>query len=278
MAWRILLYLFIGGTTLVLTVYFMEKQILYQPISYPDGNWDVPEQKEALHDVRFNTEDGVRLHGWWAPREGASRTVLWFHGNAGNLSHRYEDFMMLHRLGCQVLIVDYRGYGRSDGSPSEKGLYRDGFAAYRFLVERKDVPEDELILLGRSLGAGVATKVAAERTIRKLILVSPFTNVPDMVPYVLPVPGLRHVVSSSYDSLSRIRDVKVPLLVLHGTEDAVVPFDLGRKLFESANDPKSFVELPGAGHNNIGIVAGDRYRSALRSFIFDDERVEEDNG
>ncbi len=274
MGWRLLIYLVVAIAALIILVSCMEKQILYQPISYPEGNWNIPEIKEEVHDVRFETEDGVELHGWWAPRKDAKVTLLWFHGNAGNLTHRYQDFMMLRGLGCQVLIVDYRGYGRSEGSPSESGLYRDGRAAYRFLTEEKNVAPEELVILGRSLGSAVATKLAGELKIQKLILVSPFTSVRDMVPHVLPIPGLHLLVSAEYDSWSRIRDISVPLLVIHGEEDPVIPFELGRKLYEHANEPKSFVRLPGAGHNNIGAVAGDKYRRAIGTFLFDDDGEE----
>ncbi len=274
MGWRLLIYLLVALVGLAFIAGCMESKILYQPVTYPQGNWEVPELKESVRDVRFQTDDGVELHGWWAPREDTDTTILWFHGNAGNLTHRYEDFMAFHRLGYQVMIMDYRGYGRSDGSPSERGLYRDGFAAYRFLTEQKDVPPDRLVLLGRSLGGAVATNVAVEKRIRQLILVSPFTNVRDMVPHVLPVPGLHYLVSSEFDSLSRIRQINVPLLVIHGGKDPVIPIELGRKLYEHAAEPKTFVELPEAGHNNIGLVAGREYMDAIRAFVSEQEDSE----
>lgn len=266
---RLILYLVLIGLGIVFLVTCMEGSFIYHPVSYPNGNWKIPELGKSIHDVEFKTKDGVQLHGWWAPVENANRTILWFHGNAGNLSHRYQDVRMLHDLGCQVLIIDYRGYGKSDGSPSEDGLYRDGIAAYQFLTDQKNIPADDIVLLGRSLGSAVATEVASKFPIGRLILVSPFTNTRDMVPQILPIPGLHFLVSSEFDSLSRIQNIHVPLLVIHGEDDSIIPIRLGRKLYEQANDPKSFVPLEGAGHNNISIVAGQQYRQAIKNFVFE---------
>ncbi len=269
---RLLIYAVLVLTGIVFLASCMEKTFIYQPVSYPEGNWDVPQTSMGaeIQDVHFHTDDDVRLHGWWVPRSDTSRTILWFHGNAGNLSHRYQDLLNFHNIGCQVLIIDYRGYGKSDGSPSEQGLYRDGLAAYSFLVEQKEIPKDQIVLLGRSLGAAVATKVANRREIDRLLLVSPFTNVRDMVPHVLPIPGLHYLISSEFNSLDRIRDIHVPLLIIHGTDDEIVPIELGRKLFERANSPKRFEALEGAGHNNISMVAGIKYQQLIREFIFED--------
>jgi len=253
----------------VAAILVMESCFIYHPVRHPEGNWDVPELGRQIHDVTFQTDDGVKLHGWWAPREDTNRTILWFHGNAGNLSHRYQGVLQLHRLGCQVLIIDYRGYGKSEGSPSENGLYRDGEAAYSFLTDQKDIAGDKIVPLGRSLGSAVATHLAVHHEIKRLILVSPFTNVRDMVPYVLPIPGLHYLISSEFDSLSRIQNVHAPLLVIHGTKDDIIPIELGRKLFEHANPPKTFEAIEGAGHNNISMVAGKRYERLIKEFVYD---------
>ncbi len=263
---RVILYivLFAAG------IFVMENYFIYHPVRHPEGNWEIPEIGRSIQDVRFRTSDGIELHGWWAPRKDTNRTILWFHGNAGNLSHRYQGVLQLHRLGCQVLIIDYRGYGKSDGSPSENGLYRDGEAAYTFLTDEMEIAGDEIVPLGRSLGSAVATHLAKYKEINRLILVSPFTNVRDMVPHILPIPGLHYLVSSEFDSLSRIQKIQVPLLFIHGAEDDIIPIELGRKLFEHANPPKTFEEIEGAGHNNISIVAGKRYARLIKQFVFDE--------
>ena len=226
-----------------------------------------------FEDVFFAASDGVRLHGWFVP--GESRTTLvWFHGNAGNIGHRVDNLSLLHRrTDLSIFIFDYRGYGRSEGNISEEGTYLDGQAAldYIRLQKGRDL-ETEVILFGRSLGAGVAVEMAARNRVRGLILESAFSSVRGMAKRVYPLLPSAVVASflkTEYDSLSKIRGVEAPVMVLHGDRDRVVPFEQGLELFAAANEPKRFYTIRGAGHNDTYVVGGEEYFDALRDFVRD---------
>jgi fermentation-respiration switch protein FrsA (DUF1100 family) len=229
----------------------------------------------AFEDVFFSTSDGVKLHGWFVPGSG-DLTLLWFHGNAGNISHRIDNLSLLRRrLGVSVFIFDYRGYGRSEGKASEKGTYLDAQAALDYLRSRDDVGPDlerKLVLFGRSLGCAVAVQMATRHNVYAVILESAFTSIRAMAerayPYV-PVGVLILMVQARYDSLSKIGDVHSPLMVLHGDRDEIAPMELGRELFDAANEPKRFYTIEGAGHNDTYIVGGEAYLDALKAFVDD---------
>ena len=226
-------------------------------------------------DVFFSTDDGVRLHGWFVPGS-SDTTLLWFHGNAGNISHRIDNLLMIHRrLEVNVFIFDYRGYGRSDGDVSEGGMYADAEAALDHLGSRAIGDPDlhnNLVLFGRSLGCAVAVDIATRRKVRGVILESPFTSVRAMVkrsyPY-LPSGLLMQLVRARYDSLAKITHVDSPVMVLHGDRDETVPFDMGHELYDAANEPKRFYTIEGAAHNDTFIVGGAPYYEALRKFVED---------
>jgi len=238
-------------------IYFPERGLIGDPADFG----------LAFDDAYFTAGDGVRLHGWFAPGE-TGVTWLWCHGNAGNISHRLENLRLLHdELGVGVFIFDYRGYGRSEGSPSEEGTYRDAEAALAYVLSRPDVDSERVVYFGRSLGAAVAVELATRRPPFALILESPLPSIAELVRHhyrFLPVGGL---LRTKYDSLSKIAKVRVPLLVLHGDQDEVIPFEAGRKLFEAANEPKRFYTIRGAGHNDTYIVGGREYFRALREFV-----------
>lgn len=218
-------------------------------------------------EVLFTAEDGVRLHGWFLPVRGARWTVLLSHGNAGNISHRLDRTLFLQtRLGASVLLYDYRGYGRSEGSPDEPGTYRDARAAYRYLVERRRVPPERLVLFGESLGSAVSLDLALAHPAAALILEAPFTSVPAMARTTIFFP-LAPFVRTRYDNLEKVGRLRMPLLVLQGDHDEVVPFAQGRRLFEAAPGPKRFFAIPGAGHNDTFLVGGDAYWQAIADFL-----------
>jgi uncharacterized protein len=219
-------------------------------------------------DVHFTARDGVRLNGWFVPYPNAQRTLLWFHGNAGNISHRVQNIRLLHdKVKINVFIFDYRGYGRSDGKTSEPGTYLDGRAAIDFLRQSYNVQPKQLVLFGRSLGAAVAVEMAMHVDGLALILESPFVSVPEMARAVFPLLPIAPLLSTRYDNLEKVRRVKSPLLVLHGDRDEVVPFSQGRRVFEAAPEPKNFYTIIGAGHNDTYLVGGDAYFTALRESI-----------
>lgn len=219
----------------------------------------------SFEDVRVTAEDGVRLHGWHVPGP-RDVTILWCHGNAGNISHRVENVRLLHdRLGVGTLIFDYRGYGQSEGAPSEAGTYRDA-RAFRAWLRRRD-PEGAapVVYFGRSLGAAVALALAVEDPPAALILETPFTSVRAMANATLP--GAGYLFRTRYDTLARIGRVGAPLFVLHGDADEVVPFAHGRAIFEAAPEPKRFFTIPGAHHNDTYIVGGEPYWTAWEAFL-----------
>ncbi len=219
-----------------------------------------------FEEVWFKTEDGVRLHGWYVPAGNANHTLLFFHGNAGNISHRLDSLRLFHDLKLNVFIFDYRGYGNSGGRPSEQGTYRDAHAAWRYLTGERGLPGDRIILFGRSLGGAVAAWLARRTEPAALILESVFTSVKAMgrrlYPY-LPVGLLTRI---RYPALDHVRDLRIPLLVIHSPEDEIIPFEFGRQLFEAGAGPKQFLAIRG-GHNDGFLVSGTDYRHGLAAFI-----------
>jgi hypothetical protein len=220
----------------------------------------------AYEAVEIATEDGEKLGAWWVPAERARGTVLLFHGNAGNISHRLDYLVMFSRLWYSTLIIDYRGYGTSTGSPSEEGTYRDAMAAWRYLTEQRGVRDTDIVLFGESLGAAVASWLAARQTPRVLILASPFTSAIDLgaqVYWFLPV---RLISRFRYDNLSNLEAVRAPVLIAHSRNDEIVPFAHGERLYALAKEPKQFLELTG-GHNSGFIFMREEWVRALADFL-----------
>jgi fermentation-respiration switch protein FrsA (DUF1100 family) len=220
----------------------------------------------AYQDRWVTTEDGVRIHAWYLPNAAASRTVLDFHGNGGNLSDRVTLYARWHRMGLAVYAVDYRGYGHSEGTPSEQGLYRDARAAWADLTGALAVPPERIAIAGRSLGSGPAVQLATEVRPAALVLESPMTNIPDMARVVYPFLPVSMLVRSRFDNLRKIPDVTCPVLVIHAEQDEIIPPSMGRRVFEAAREPKHWAPVPG-GHNDFDDVSTDAYLAAWRSFL-----------
>ena len=219
-------------------------------------------------DVYLKTSDDVRLNGWFIPAGEDAEVMLWFHGNAGNISHRVENLLLFHDLlGLSVFILDYREYGRSEGSISEEGTYRDAEAALDHLRSRTGRKADQMIYFGRSLGAAVAVELARKAPPRALILESPMTSIRDMAREVFPFLPVGWLIRTEYDSLSKIASIHSQLLILHGDRDDIVPIDQGRRLFEAANRPKEFYVIPGASHNDTYRVGGLPYWETWKKFL-----------
>lgn len=217
-------------------------------------------------DVRLVTDDGVALHSWYIPRPGAQRALLFFHGNGGNISHRGDSVPIFHRLGFNVLIIDYRGYGQSEGRPSEAGLYRDAAAAWRYLTESRGIKGKDVVIFGRSLGGAVAAQLASRVEAGALILESTLSSARDFAATAFPL--LSHVLYMrfDFDSAAQLQKVKYPVLVLHSPEDEIMPYHLGEKLFAAAREPKQFVALRG-DHNSGFLISQPEYEQALSTFI-----------
>ncbi len=238
-------------------IYFPDRDLVGTPA----------DQGLEFEDVTFRAGDGVMLHGWFVPGPGEV-TWLWFHGNAGNISHRLDNIALLHRrLGVSLFIFDYRGYGCSEGNPSEKGLYKDAEAALAYLRARSDVDQGKLVLFGQSLGCAVAVETATRNQAYAVILESPFTSSSAMAKRLYPLLPLRFLITNKFDSASKIARVRAPLMVLHGSDDRTVPIEVGRELFDAANEPKRFYVIEGADHNDTYVVGGEPYLEALESFL-----------
>jgi len=219
-----------------------------------------------FENVELTTADGVALRGWYLPHRHATRTVLFFHGNGGNISHRRDSLLIFHRLGLNVLIIDYRGYGRSGGKPSEMGLYEDAATAWRYLVDERGVGGEDIVIFGRSLGGSVAVQLASEVKPAALILESAFSSTRDMARALFPI--LSRVVWLRYEfnAVARIDRIGVPLLMLHSPQDEIIPYRFGRKLYEAAAEPKRFVDLQG-DHNSGFMRSQPHYERSLGLFL-----------
>ena len=238
-------------------IFFPERELLGTPADFG----------LAFEEVSFPATDGVKLHGWFVPGPGEV-TWLWLHGNAGNISHRLENLLLLHRrLGVNIFLFDYRGYGHSEGQPSEQGTYLDAERAFDYLRSRQDIDPAKIVLFGRSLGSSVAVDLATRYPPYGLILESPFTSMADMAKQAFPFLPVGFLVRTKYNSLAKVKEVHTPMLVLHGDQDDTVPFELGTRLFEAANQPKTFYTIAGSGHNDTYAVGGDPYFAALEQFL-----------
>jgi fermentation-respiration switch protein FrsA (DUF1100 family) len=243
----------------------IEDAIVFQPRPYPEGDW-TSTAGTPVEDAWFESSDGVRLHGWYSvPFKGQPRAVvLYTHGNGGNVTDRRDVIQRFNRHDAAVLVFDYRGYGKSEGEPTENGVLDDARAARRWLAAKAGVRECDIVIAGHSLGGGVAVDLAATDGARGLVLEGTFTNLPDVAASHMPLLPVRAVMHSRLDSLAKIRSYRGPLLQMHGDADRVIPFALGRKLFEAANEPKQFIQVPGGGHNDIHAP---EYLTALDHFL-----------
>jgi fermentation-respiration switch protein FrsA (DUF1100 family) len=206
------------------------------------------------------------LYGWYLPSKKAKGTLLFLHGNAGNISHRGDSLRIFHRLGLNILIIDYRGYGKSDGSPSEAGLYRDARAAWRYLTEVRGTPPGKIVLFGRSLGGAVAARLASGVQPAGVIIESSFSSARDVSRELFPMLSWLTILRYDFDAAGSLAQVHAPLLMLHSPDDEIIPYRLGRKLYAAANEPKFFQPMRG-GHNTGFLQSQPEYEQALNRFL-----------
>jgi len=247
--------------TIVLFLRWREPAMIY----YPERGFEVRPTAVGLkyEDVWLTASDGVRIHGWYVPAMNAEApTVLFLHGNAGNISHRLEKLEILHQLGAATLIIDYRGYGQSAGHPNETGTYRDADAAHAWLAQRGVVP----VVYGESLGSAVAVELAVTRPVAGVILEEAFTSIAAVGQRMFPFLPVRWLVQNKYDSLSKMPRLSSPLLILHSREDEMFAMSHAEKLLAAAPEPKRLVELRGS-HNDAFHVSSETYRQALLEFL-----------
>lgn len=245
-----------------LILYYMGQRALYQPMRFPGGWWEI-QPDVGVEDVWLTTPDGLKLHGWWKEAPESNLVTLYLHGNAGNVSHRGSHLVEITAAGSSVLVLDYRGYGKSEGKVSERGFYTDAETAYRYLRDKGYGPA-RIILHGESLGTAVAVELAARIPVGGVILEAPFSSAGDAAGRVVPVLG--PLVVRGFNSKEKIPHINAPLLIIHGDADRVIHIDLGRALFEAAVEPKEFWTIPGADHNDIIESAGIEYGTRLKRF------------
>jgi fermentation-respiration switch protein FrsA (DUF1100 family) len=265
--------LFIAYWGLGAILYFMQPTFLYCPvreISYTPEELDLD-----FEDVVFQTDDGLLLNGWYipapleerrqksltGPAENSQLTVLFCHGNGGNMMHRLDSINIFYNLGLSCFIFDYRGYGNSEGKTTEEGTYFDAMVAYRWLTRGKKISPDDIIIFGRSLGGSVAAQLAAKVEARSLVIESAFTSYVDIGRKFYPYMPVRWFASFSYRTIDYVKDVGCPVMVIHSRNDEIVPFEFGLELYEVANEPKEFAEISGS-HNDGFLVSSDIYKKA----------------
>ena len=249
---------------LAVLLFFFQSYLVYRPSRRIEAT---PSDVElGFEDVSMTAEDGTKLHAWYVPRRNANYTLLFCHGNGGNISHRLDSIRMFHRMGLNVLIFDYRGYGRSEGRPTEAGTYQDAAAAWDYLVEKCGIPAERVIIFGRSLGGAVAAHLAHEHTPGALIVESTFTSAPDLGARLYPFLPVRWLCRFSYDTRSIIGEISCPILVVHSRDDETVPFEFGQALFDAAGADKHFLEISGS-HNTVMDTSGSTYTDGLKAFL-----------
>jgi len=263
---KFILFVAAGYAVLVVLVYFMQGRMVYLP-EVPGRTLTMTPADVGLayQDVSIETTDGVTLHGWFIAGQ-SSQVLLFFHGNAGNISHRLDSIRQFQSLGLSILIVDYRGYGQSTGRTTETGMYRDADAAWRYLIESRGIVANDIVIFGRSLGGSVASRLASENQPLALIVESSFTSIPDIAQDLYPWLPARWLSRLNHATREYVRDVRCPILVIHSRDDEIIPFRHGETIFASANEPRTLLTLRG-GHNDAFLIDESVYVEGLRTFL-----------
>jgi len=248
----------------LITIYFIQDRMLY----FPEHEILITPKDIGIEyeDISFQTKDNIAISGWYIPAEHEKGVLLFCHGNAGNISHRLESINIFHSLDISVLIFDYRGYGKSEGKPSEKGTYLDAEAAWDYLVDIKNKSPEKIILFGRSLGAAIAADIALKKSPAGLIMESSFLSVPEIGKKYYPWVPVKLLSKFDYSTIEKIHVISCPKLIIHSPDDEIVPFEHGKSLFEKALQPKEFLQIKG-GHNEGFLISGDLYQEGLKSFL-----------
>lgn len=244
-----LITLAVGYLGVIALLSYFENRLVFRPAKFTE-TW-VPPPSNEIQEIELTAADGCRLGAWWLPCPNSDRSILYLHGNAGNLSYRGGSMLKLReQLKGSVLIVDYPGYGKSEGSPSEDGCYCAADAAYEYLVSEQKVEPEKVILWGGSLGGGVAIDLAARKKHQALIVIKSFTSLPDVGSQRFPWIPVHLLMRNQFRSIDKISKIHTPVYIAHGDRDTVIPFEHGQRLFEAANQPKAFLTIPGNDHND----------------------------
>lgn len=252
----------------VILMFALQQRLVFMPAACGTSSVATPSSVDLIfEDLTITTEDHEQLHGWWVPANDNAPVILFMHGNAGNISHRLTTLKLLHKLGFSSLIFDYRGYGCSTGKPSEQGSYRDAQAAYRYLLDQRQIKAASIVMFGRSLGGGVASWLAAHEHGAGLILESTFSSVPDLGAELYPWLPIRWLTRIKFASIERIDAVDMPILFIHSQDDEVVPFHHSERLFTAAQNPKQLLRISGS-HNQGFLEDSQKYTAALHEFVY----------
>jgi len=265
--WKLLIIGILAYAAMNAFVYFMQSRLIFYPNIPGRALVATPEDIGLPYEnIEFVTEDNIRLHGWYIANQQAKGSLLFFHGNAGNISHRLDSIKIFHRLQLNVFIIDYRGYGQSEGKTTEKGTYLDAQAAWNYLINTRGISEKQIIIFGRSLGASIASWLASKHAPAALIIESGFSSVPSMGQRLYPFLPIRWLAHYKYNTKHYVKNVSRPVLVAHSRYDDIIPYEEGREIFLAAAQPKQFLEMRG-GHNDGFIVSGSAYINGLQLFI-----------
>jgi fermentation-respiration switch protein FrsA (DUF1100 family) len=245
-------------------LYIMQPKFLYSPVREVSST--PAELGLDFTNVVFKSADDLDLSGWYIPAESSKLTVLFCHGNGGNIGHRLDSINIFHNLGLNCFVFDYRGYGNSQGKPSEEGTYMDAMAAHKWLTEEKKTPPEDIIIFGRSLGGTIAARLASKVEARALVVESAFTSYVDIGKEYYPYMPVRWFARFDYKTIDYIRNVHCPVMLIYSRNDGVVPYKFGLELYEAANEPKEFIEIFG-GHNDCFIVSGEIYTEVWKKWL-----------
>ena len=263
---HIALGLLLGYAALAALLYAFQSRFIYFPEMGRADRATPAQLQLPFEELRIMTADGEQLHGWFVPAADARGSVLFLHGNAGSIVHRLDWLPLFQRLRLSALLVDYRGFGQSTGRPSEAGTHADAEAAWRHLTEARGIPAARIVVMGESLGAAVAARLAARARPAALVLHSAFTSAPDLAADLYPFLPARQLTRYAYDTLAAVRELRCPLLVAHSPGDEIVPLAHGRRLYEAASVPKQWLELAG-GHNDGFIFMREEWAHRFEEFL-----------
>jgi pimeloyl-ACP methyl ester carboxylesterase len=266
---RLLISVFVGYILVLVLVRIFEARFVFFP-DYPEGRLagDWHPRNLAVQDIWLTSSDGTKLHAWWIPNEKAKFTFLAFHGNAGNITDRAPIYEFLRNAPGNVVALEYRGYGQSEGKPTEQGLYRDAGAAYDYLVNVKHIDPKTIISFGQSLGTAIAANLAAKQQVGAVILEAPFPSAARLANEIFRfLPGLSFFVPGQFDTRARVQEIHAPIFIVHCRQDPVLQFMLGQEVYAASNPPKTFLEINGRCHEEASIIAPEKYREALQNFL-----------
>ncbi len=268
--WRGVVILVVAAIGYIGYLKLMEDEMIY----FPEKEYYGEPQMMGLpyEDVWLRTEDGVKLHAWWIGEPQHQKSVLFLHGNAGNISHRLHRIQSLGKVELRFFLLDYRGYGQSEGKPSERGLYKDAAAAYRYLREQAKLNAEDILLFGESIGGAVAIDLASKQPVGGVVVENTFTSLRDMARIFYSwIPSV--VVSRGFESIEKLKRVRVPVLFVQATKDEIVPPEMATQLHKAANKPKELYLIENARHNDTYLVGGAAYRNKLLEFFLKETKA-----